>query len=149
MTLVLVDPEQQRKEYSLLTCQRVAISYLMDLYALYRGTNSPQMPPIPIKPVTMLQVAEIVDPRHWLDCIRWSRYQRQGGDASLEWFIARPTYAGFYYSLGEDGSLLLPRDSRIPTMTINAETVRTVAGQSATACAQPVIQVWDDDCQLK
>lgn len=142
LTLVLVDSER-RQEYGLLACQRVAISYLMDLYALYRDiSGSPNVPPAPIKPVTTLQVDRVVDPREWLHCIQWSRYQQRGKDASLEWFIARPTDAGFYYSLGEDGTLLMPRDNtRLEMLTVNPETVRTIAGQSTMYCNKPTLQV--------
>lgn len=147
MTLVLVDPEQRRKEYNMLVCERVSISYLMDLYSLYQAKDSPRMPPVYVKPVTMLKVDELLDPEDWLNCIRWTRFQQHGGDTSLEWFIARPKGAGFYYSLGEDGSLLMPQDTRMSILSINPETVLGVAGQSSLTCSKPILQVWKGvDC---
>ncbi|KAG8171584.1 hypothetical protein JTE90_007586 [Oedothorax gibbosus] len=128
----------------MLVCERVSISYLMDLYSLYQDKNSPRLPPVYLKPVTMLKVDSLMDdPEDWLNCIRWTRSHQRGDDTSLEWFIARPKGAGFYYSLGEDGSVLMPRDDRMSILTINPETVLAVSGQSSMACSKPVLQVWD------
>ncbi|KAG8173831.1 hypothetical protein JTE90_016320 [Oedothorax gibbosus] len=92
----------------------------------------------------MLNVNKIIAPNDWFNCILWSRYKHHGCEASLELFINRPKDSEFYYSVGEDGSMLMPRDTRLSVLTINPETVRTLAGQSVTMCPKPVLQVWED-----
>lgn len=111
----------------------------MDLYALYRGENAPQAPASFVKSITTMNVEKVLDPEEWLPCIRWARYRQVGNDASMEWFIARPTNSMFYYSLGEDGSLLVPRENNMEMIQINAETVKAIAGVSSMFCKNPTI----------
>ncbi|GFU30114.1 uncharacterized protein TNCV_4862441 [Trichonephila clavipes] len=142
VTLVLVN-DQQRLEYTLLVCERVAVSYLMDLYALFTGVNAPRMPNTLLKSVTTLNVDKILEPYKWLQCIQWTRYQQQGQKVSLEWFITRPNNSGFYYSLGEEGSLLVSRKNNMEMIQIHPETVRTIAGLSTIFCTRPTLQQID------
>lgn len=130
-------------EYTVLACKRVSVSYLMDLYALYLGKDTTLVPPVPVKSVVTLNVEKIIDPEKWLNCIKWARYQNQHTKLSLEWFIARPKNSGFYYSVGEDGSLLMPRNSYLNTIQIHPETVKTISGKSVRYCSKPTLCVVD------
>ncbi|GFQ93069.1 uncharacterized protein TNCT_69021 [Trichonephila clavata] len=142
ITLVLVN-DQQRFEYTLLVCERVAVSYVMDLYALFTRVNAPRMPNTPLKSVNTLRVHDILEPYKWLQCIQWTRYQQQGQKVSMEWFITRPNNSGFYYSLGEGGSLLVSRENNMEMIQIHPETVRTIAGLSTDFCTRPTLQQID------
>lgn len=144
ITLILIDSEQ-RVEYTLLVCERVSISYLMDLYRLYRGIKGHSVPSTRIKSVTTLNVDRVLDPKEWLKCIQWARYQHDGHASSMEWFIARPDQSAFYYSLGDGGCLLVPRDNtQLEMLEIHRETVSTVAGLNVNFCKQPVVKVVDE-----
>ncbi|GFW97217.1 uncharacterized protein TNCV_4784311 [Trichonephila clavipes] len=142
VTLVLVN-DQQRLEYTLLVCKRVAVSYLINLYALFTGVNAPRMPNTLLKSVTTLNVDKILESYKWLQCIQWTRYQQQGQKVSLEWFIARSNNSGFYYSLGEEGSLLVSRKNNMEMTQIHPEMVRTIAGLSTIFCTRPTLQQID------
>ncbi|GFQ78885.1 hypothetical protein TNCT_207811 [Trichonephila clavata] len=63
-----------------------------------------------------------------------TRYQQQGQKVSLEWVIARPNNSGFFYSLGEGGSLLVSRENNTKIIQIRPEIVRTIAGLSTDFC---------------
>ncbi|GFQ95873.1 hypothetical protein TNCT_363731 [Trichonephila clavata] len=43
-------------------------------------------------------------------------------------------HSGFYYSLGEGGSLLVSRENNMEMIHIHPETVRTIAGLSTDFC---------------
>lgn len=135
----------ERKEYTVLICDRVANSYLMDLYALYRGKSPPHTPALFVRSITTMNVEKVVDPEKWFHCLQWTRYRRQGNESSMEWFVARPTYSMFYYSLGEDGALLVPRDSSMKMIEIHAETVKAIAGFSSVYCKNPILKIVDTE----
>ncbi|GFT75882.1 uncharacterized protein NPIL_18941 [Nephila pilipes] len=115
----------------------------MDMYALYSGTSAPRMPTTPLKSVTTLTVDKVLDPDKWLNCIQWACYQQQGQKASMEWLIALPHLSGSYYSLGEEGSLLLPRENNMEMIQIHPETVRAIAGLSTEFCKKPTLRQVD------
>ncbi|GFR21041.1 hypothetical protein TNCT_570761 [Trichonephila clavata] len=50
---------------------------------------------------------------------------------------------GFYYSLGEGGSLLVSRENNMEMIQIHPETVRTIAGLSTDFCTRPTLQKID------
>lgn len=140
ITLVLSNASKHTEYTLLLTCERVPVSYLMDLYCLYHETNAPTMGRCFVKTVTTLEVdgPTTTSPENWLTCIKWSRYQRRGSDASLEWFIARPKRSAFYYSVGETGTLLVSRDDPSNTLKINKETVDVLTGYGC-CCSRPMV----------
>lgn len=116
----------------------------MDLYSLYRGVDSSPTTGSFVKDVTMLQVDEILNPEEWLSCVKWCRYRHLGGDSkSLELFVARPTRSGFYYSVGEDGALLVSHENPNHSIKIHKETVETMTGESAEYCLRPTIMLVD------
>ncbi|GBN13118.1 hypothetical protein AVEN_257698-1 [Araneus ventricosus] len=95
-----------------------------------------------------MNVEKVVDPEEWLTCIQWARYRWAEEKASMEWFIARPSNSMFYYSVGEDGSLLVPRDSSMEMIQIHAETIKTITGNSSMFCKKPTIMKVDKEvCQ--
>lgn len=146
ITLVLWTDNSERVEYTLLTCARVAIAHLMDLYCLYRGIDSPPgMGPALVTTVTTLHVEKIVSPDEWLTCLKWTQYRRLGTKASLEWFVARSTaeQSAFYYSVGGLGTLLVSREDPSRTLKINKETVQLASGTSFDLCSKPIV------CRLK
>lgn len=138
VTLILID-DKNREEFKLLTCERVAVSYLQDLYSLYKDVDSlPPIPPSPVKSVITLQVKEIIHPKVWLDCLKWTRFEELQPHSSLEWFVVRSENSGFYYSVGEEGTLLIPRDG-CNSIQIHSETVKTVCGKSLLFCNAPIL----------
>ncbi|GIY73865.1 hypothetical protein CEXT_54921 [Caerostris extrusa] len=134
--------ESERMEYSLLICSKVPVSYLMDLYCLYRGINSPPMGPFYVKTVTVLCVEKVVDPEEWLYCIKWSKYQSQCEHSSLELFISRRNRSLFYYAVGDVGNLLVSRENN-HTIQIHSETVQMLTGITGEYCHKPAIYVVD------
>ena len=143
----MLDDETQSKEYTVLVCERVTKSYLMDLYTLHSGTKSAaavvETTNELIQPVTTLHVTRVIHPKEWLRTIRWTRYRKYGNEdnGSLEWFICRgPHNSGLYYSVGSDGTTLIPRDSRMTTLTVHPDTVKAVTGQ-APHCRRPTLEV--------
>lgn len=140
-TLVLEADE--RKEYTLLACERVSASYLRDLFALYVGKDSQKVSTGPIQSIATLTVDTIINPSEWLNCILWSRYSQCGDKSSLEWCIRQADKAIFYYSVGEDGSLLVPQEGAM--IQIHADTVQAMSGKSTAACKKPTLYVMDSD----
>ena len=145
ITLVLMD-DTEIKEYTVLMCERVTKSYLMDLYTLHV-----EMPVIEttndlIQSVTTLHVPRVIDPKEWLHGIRWTRYRKYGmEDHSLEWFIRRgPNTSGHYYSVGSDGTTLIPRDSRMSNLSVHSATVKAVSGLGY--CKHPTLEVLGTAC---
>lgn len=139
MTLILKDKTLYQVEYNYLICSRVSTNYLMDLYSLFKGINAnTQILSTTIGTVTMMLVDEIIDPEEWLHCIKWTRYRRLSDSRkSLEWFIARPTQSRFYYSIGEDGTVLVCSKPPQETLVISRDTVQTVLGESGKYCQNP------------
>jgi hypothetical protein len=133
------------REYSYLICSRVPRAFVHDLYALYslkRIESSGSF----IGPVLLLRVEEIIDPEEWLRCVKWTRYRKVGhGDASLEWFIARPKNSAFYYSVGEEGTLLLSKDDD-DSIEIHRDTVCMFTKESSDFCHDPILTRinWND-----
>lgn len=133
---------QNSKEFTVLMCDRVTLSYLMDLYTLHVEQPAKSTVSEPIQSVTTLLVPRIIDPTEWLHGIRWTRYRKYGANAesSLEWFIRRgPSNSGHYYSVGEEGTTLMPRDSRMSSLTVHTATVRAVTGQAY--CKRPTMDL--------
>lgn len=137
VTLIMVAGGENRAEYSLLCCERMPQSYLTDLYALYAGRESQGAAAAGRVPsVVTLRVDEISEPSLWLDCIKWSRYRRQGEERrSLEVFVGRPTGSQLYYAVGPKGDVLVggPNES----IGIHESTVRILCGESKTGCPNP------------
>lgn len=136
---LILSSDSERVEYTLLICARVPVSYLMDLYSLYRGIDTRPTGPGFVQTVTTLNVDEIVNPEEWLHCLKWSRFQKRGQDSSLEWFVARPKGSTFYYSIGDSGTLLVSRENPCETLRVNRETVEMVSGNSVEYCVKPLV----------
>ncbi|GFQ65297.1 hypothetical protein TNCT_647041, partial [Trichonephila clavata] len=77
---------------SMRTCGRIIRNGLV---CFVYGVNAPPMPNYSLKSVNTLRVHDILEPYKWLQCIQWTRYQRQGQKVSMEWFIARPNNSDF------------------------------------------------------
>lgn len=142
ITLVLVTPCAERKSYTLFTCSNVFITYLMDLYTLYTGHEkwcAPIFSADTIQSIVTLQVEDIIDPCHWLNCIQWTRYRRQGSEFCLEWFVSRPKHSAFYYSLGVQGNLLVNKNNPNETIQIHEKTVHMMTDEIVSCCRKPII----------
>lgn len=135
-------PRGERAEYNLLVCSRLPKTYLLDLYALYAGTEGEEMTvEAPLPSMTSLQVEELIEPREWLDCIKWSRFRRQGDRKCLELFVSRPLYSRHLYAVGKKGDILV--DANGYTVKIHQSTVDILCGESRTYCSDPKI-LWVD-----
>lgn len=103
-----------------------------------------------VKTVTTLQVEKIASPREWLNCIQWSRYQKLGSElSSLELFVVRPFDSNFYYAVGEEGTILMCRDSTTKTLKLNRDTVSVLTGGSNDCCLKPMIRMVDEHPELQ
>lgn len=142
VTLVL--DADERKEYTLLACDSVSVAYLRDLFALYVGKDSQQVSTSLIQPIVTLNVDKIINPNEWLGCILWTRYKRSGDKSTLEWCIRQAGgRASFYYSVGEDGSLLVPQEGSM--IQIHKQTVEVVTGLSTLLCRKPTLYVLNNE----
>lgn len=146
VTLILVKPDGSSAEYILLICSRVAKSYLVDLYSLYRGYAQPKENAEYVDSIISLTVDEIFNPDEWLDCIAWSRYRQEEKKASLELFVKRPAKSEFYYAVGTNGTLLISRRNTSESIVIHENTVDVFCGRSRLYCNNPTI-VWVDKGQ--
>lgn len=137
----MITPDGDRAEYTLLCCGRMPKTYLMDLYALYaRKENQAESASEHVPPIVTLRVDALSDPSQWLDCIKWSRFRRQGERKCLEVFVSRPTQSQMYYAVGTKGDILIgPNES----IKIHASTVNILCGESKTSCPSPKV-VWVD-----
>lgn len=141
ITLVMTTPKGEHAEYNLFCCSRLPKTYLMDLYALYEGIeNQEQTVAEHVQSVTTLRVDKIVDPSLWINCILWSRYRRQGENASLELFVGRLKHSQMYYAVGTSGTLLM---SPSTTIKVHTSTIQMLCGESKTNCSNPKIY-WVD-----
>lgn len=137
ITLIMTTPTGDRAEYKLFCCGKLPITYLMDLYALYVGKESPdETQPGYVQSITTLQVDKILEPNVWLDCIKWSRYRKQGERECLEIFISRPKESRGYYAVGPKGTLLISLNESIK---IHQSTVDIWCGQTTMYCSRPKI----------
>lgn len=137
ITLVLIAPDETRAEYNILTCENVFKTYIQDLYNLYTGKYKETQAHEFVEPVTAVYVDEIIDPKEWLNCIKWSRYRREAENGSLELFVVRRNNCTFYYAIGPGGTLLVNRNNEF--MKIHPSTVELLTGETRYTCRKPTL----------
>lgn len=145
ITLLLITPTGARAEYKLLICEQVSKAYLQDLYNLYIGRVRDVTHEM-VSPVTTIYVDEIVNPKEWLNCVKWARYRCKSDLESLELFIDRPKNPNFFYALGTSGTMLIGKNEEI--IKIHNVTLQTLTGKTTYTCRKPVINVIESRTQL-
>lgn len=137
ITLIMTTPKGDRAEYKLFCCSRLPKTYLMDLYTLYVGKeNQKESYPEHVQSIITLEVDTILEPSVWLDCIKWSRFRRQGQTECLEVFVSRPKESQMYYAVGPNGTILISLNKSIQ---IHQSTVDILCGESKINCTNPKI----------
>lgn len=137
ITLIMITPKGNRAEYKIFCCGRLPKTYLLDLYTLYIGKeNKEESCSEHIQPITILQVEKIIEPNMWLDCVKWSRFRRQGQKECLEVFVSRPRNSQLYYAVGPKGTILISSNESVK---IHQSTVEILCGKSTLHCSNPKI----------
>lgn len=150
INLILVD-ETDRVEYTLLSCSRVPVGYLYDMYFLYlasedeeqkyRSSGANEM----ITPVTSLRVPKIIDPNEWLTTgltfpsIKAYSVSSDGFNKSLEVYLARPKKSKSYFAVGKDGTILLSSVNQMYTIQLYKETVLMITKDTSEYCHRPLM----------
>lgn len=142
MTLILIASNGQRAEYKILTCEYVLKSYIQDLYNLYIGKFINQAHEL-VQSATAIYVENVIHPKEWLNCIKWSRAQNMNNESSLELFVARSKNSSFYYAVGPSGNVLM--NSNNDVLKIHNSTVEILSGNIKYICKNPKIICIEDE----
>ena len=141
-----------RSEHTLLTCSRVPVEYVCDMYRLYRDDPACGHDGAMgfLTPITTLQVTRRTDPEEWLTgcfpCVKRFRIGCQSAEKqSLELFLGRPRNSDRYYAVGHDGTLFVSSRTQ-RTVHLHEETVRMLMKNTTVYCHRPTVNVVDREC---